>query len=69
MARGVKKRKAPDMVAELLIHEHGVENALKTVTRERDSARRSRSRVRFNYWIAIAQEINSRANAPASLNP
>ena len=48
--------------AELLMTRYGVEAALKTAVREKSSARRSRSRRRFQFWTAISSEIEARSH-------
>jgi hypothetical protein len=50
--------------AELLMTRYRPEAALKTVATEKSSARRARSRRRFQFWAAIASEIKVRSHFP-----
>jgi uncharacterized protein VirK/YbjX len=46
--------------AKLLVTQQGLEAALKTAACEKSSAKRARNRRRFQFWTAIAAEIEAR---------
>ena len=50
--------------AELLMMRYGREAALKTAATEKSSARHACSRRRFQFWAAIASEIEARSHFP-----
>ena len=67
--KGISPGKDPSQVARTLLMEHGAEKALKTAARERAQARRARSRKRFNYWIAISEEITAMGAVEVNSQP
>lgn len=57
--KSISPRRDPRTVADMLLKEHGIEKALKRVESEKASARRARSRQRFQFWVAISEVISS----------
>ncbi len=55
----ISPRRDPRTVADMLLKEHGIEKAMKRVESEKASARRARSRQRFQFWVAISEVISS----------
>jgi len=53
----ISPRRDPRSVAEMLLKTEGVEKALKRVASEKASARRARSKQRFQFWVAIRDAI------------
>jgi len=53
----ISPRRDPRTVADMLLKEHGVEKALKRIASEKASARRARSRQRFQFWNAISEAL------------
>jgi len=53
----ISPRRDPRSVAEMLVKTEGAEKALKRVASEKASARRARSKQRFQFWVAICEEI------------
>jgi hypothetical protein len=48
--------------AELLVTRHALEAALKTTASQMSSTRGGRSRRRFQFWTAIASDIEARSH-------
>jgi hypothetical protein len=57
----ISPRRDPRGVAEMLLKAHGAEKALKRVASEKASARRARSRQRFQFWAAISEVITAQS--------
>jgi hypothetical protein len=55
--RIISPRRDPRSVAEMLLKTEGAEKALKRVASEKASARRARSKQRFQFWAAIRDAI------------
>jgi hypothetical protein len=55
--RPISPRRDPTTVAEMLLKAHGPEMALKRVASEKANARRARSRLRYQFWVAICEAI------------
>jgi hypothetical protein len=55
-----------DIVVSILLAEHG-EKARGKALREQQNARRARSRKRFEFWVAVASEIEARRQALPSI--
>ncbi len=55
----ISPRRDPRSVADMLLKEHGMERAMKRVATEKASARRARSRQRFQFWVAISEAIHA----------
>ena len=58
--RPISPRRDVGAVTDLLLRAQGPESALKRAANERASARRARSRQRFQFWLAISAEIEAR---------
>ena len=55
--KNISPRRDPRGVAEMLLKAHGAEKALKRAASEKASARRARSKQRFQFWVAISDAI------------
>jgi hypothetical protein len=58
-ARRVSRFMRVPTAAKILREQHGGAEALKLALRELQSAKRARSRKRFNFWGAVAKSIAS----------
>jgi hypothetical protein len=55
----ISPRRDPRSVAEMLLKTEGMEKALKRAASEKASARRARSKQRFQFWVAICACIEA----------
>ena len=55
--KAISLRRDPRCVADMLLKTEGMEKALKRVASEKASARRARSKLRFQFWVAICDAI------------